>query len=91
MKQKPDKNRVGAFLSDENSSFHLILYNDNFNHINFVVKSLIDVCKHSRIQAYQCAIIAHLKGKSVVKKGKYAKLKSMKDGLVRKGINSSIE
>lgn len=48
---------------------HLILYNDNINTFDFVIILLMDICGHSEYQAEQCAIIAHYKGKCLIKSG----------------------
>ena len=47
----------------------IILFNDNFNTFDFVIKTLIDVCNHEPDQAEQCAMIVHYKGKCAVKSG----------------------
>ncbi len=91
MKQYPDKNTSDSFLSDRKEEYNLILYNDNYNDIDFIIDSLIKICAHSKDQATQCAFIAHYKGKSVVKKGAYADLKLMKDAFSDRGINTGIE
>jgi len=80
-----------AFLNKDKSEQNLILYNDNYNEFNFVIDSLINVCGHQKEQATQCTVIAHLKGKSNVKKGSYEDLKPMKNGLRKKGLTASIE
>ena len=47
----------------------LILYNDDVNTFEFVIESLIEVCGHYPEQAEQCALVAHTKGKCVIKTG----------------------
>ncbi|MCB2208014.1 MAG: ATP-dependent Clp protease adaptor ClpS [Bacteroidetes bacterium] len=47
----------------------LILYNDDHNTFDFVIETLIDVCEHDPLQAENCAMIAHFKGKCPVKSG----------------------
>jgi len=69
----------------------LILHNDEVNTFDFVIDSLVDVCEHDEIQAEQCAIITHHKGKCDVKKGAFDVLKPMKDKLSSKGLNVTIE
>ena len=41
----------------------LILYNDEVNTFDFVIDSLMKVCKHEPEQAEQCTFIVHFKGK----------------------------
>lgn len=52
----------------------LILYNDDVNTFDFVIDTLIDVCEHDPLQAENCALIAHFKGKCPVKNGSYKEL-----------------
>jgi len=54
---------------------NLILFNDDFNTFEFVIETLIDVCKHEPEQAEQCTIIVHFKGKCAVKSGSFTELK----------------
>lgn len=60
-------------LLEENKS--LILFNDDHNTFDFVIETLIDVCEHDPLQAEQCALIVHHKGKCQVKSGTYNELK----------------
>lgn len=48
---------------------NLILYNDDFNSFDFIIESLIEVCGHDFLQAENCAMIAHYKGRCKIKKG----------------------
>jgi ATP-dependent Clp protease adaptor protein ClpS len=69
----------------------LILHNDEINSFDFVIETLVKVCKHDEIQAEQCAFITHYKGKCDVKKGSFNLLKPMKDELINKGLSVTIE
>ena len=80
-----------SFLYKNKSDQNLILYNDNYNEFGFVIESLMKVCGHYKVQATQCTVIAHLKGKSTVKKGTFSFLKPMKTALIDKGLTASIE
>ena len=71
-------------------SKEIILYDDDFNTFDFVIDSLIKVCKHSAIQAEQCTYIVHYNGKCGVKKGEYAKLKPMCSALLERGLTAEI-
>lgn len=68
----------------------LFLYNDDIHSFDYVIESLIDICKHSGVQAEQCATIAHYKGVCEVKKGDLSSLKEMKSGLTEKGLKTEI-
>ncbi|PIP54498.1 MAG: Clp protease ClpS [Bacteroidetes bacterium CG23_combo_of_CG06-09_8_20_14_all_32_9] len=89
VKQKP--NSTGSSAERTSEEMFIVLYNDDVNTFNFVIESLIEVCKHKPEQAEQCAIITHFKGKCDVKKGTYYYLKPMKDGLISKGLSAVIE
>ena len=69
----------------------LILHNDDFNTFEFVIECLVTICEHDDLQAEQCAFLTHYKGKCEIKKGKFELLKAMKDTLVEKGLNVTIE
>ncbi len=69
----------------------LIVYNDDFNTFDWVIECLIDVCKHSPIQAEQLTMLVHFKGKATVKTGPFSLLKPMKDALVDRGLSAVIE
>ena len=47
----------------------LILFNDDHNTFDFIIKALVEVCKHDEMQAENCALIAHYKGKCAIKNG----------------------
>ena len=69
----------------------LILHNDNHNTFEWVIETLMEVCKHSAEQAEQCSYIIHSKGKYAVKNGPFKLLKPMKDAITERGINATIE
>ena len=77
-------------ISDEDKKV-LVLHNDDYNYFDFVIKTLVKVCKHTETQAEQCAMIVHLKGKCDVKLGDYKQLKPMKEALIDHGLNATIE
>ena len=68
----------------------LILHNDDENTFDFVIDVLIDVCEHDELQAEQCALITHHKGKCDIKKGEFTLLSHMKDLLLEKGLSATI-
>jgi ATP-dependent Clp protease adaptor protein ClpS len=70
---------------------NLIVHNDDFNTFNFVIQTLIEVCKHEKEQAEQCTIIIHFKGKCTVKSGDFQNLKPMYEEILRRGITVTIE
>lgn len=71
--------------------FQLIVWNDEINTFDWVIKTLVEVCGHSADQAEQCAYFIHYKGKYAVKKGDYDTLKPMCDAITERGIGATIE
>lgn len=69
----------------------LILHNDPINTFDWVIQTLVDVCKHTSEQAEQCAYIIHYRGKYAVKHGSLERLKPMKDAITDRGIDATIE
>lgn len=68
----------------------LVVFNDDFNTFDHVIKVLMKVCKHSHEQAEQCTMIIHYKGKCTVKKGSIGKLKPMCESILDAGIQAAI-
>ncbi len=68
----------------------LIVFNDDVNTFDHVIKTLIDVCGHTPEQAEQCTWIIHYKGKCSVKEGSLSKLKPMRDAICDRGISAEI-
>ena len=69
----------------------LIVWNDEVNTFEWVIETLVDVCKHSQEQAEQCAYIIHFRGKYAVKSGSYDDLKPACDAITERGINATVE
>ena len=69
----------------------LILHNDNHNSFEWVIETLVEVCKHTVEQAEQCSYIIHSKGKYAVKTAPFNILKAMKDAITERGISATIE
>lgn len=69
----------------------LIIYNDDVNTFDHVIESLMEVCKHDLIQAEQCTLLIHYKGKCQVKQGSINKLEVMCTALLDRGLSATIE
>ena len=78
-------------LLDEDASNAIILYNDDVNTFDHVIESLVDICRHSSVQAEQVAWIVHTKGKCDVKHGTFDKLHPMCRKLQDRGLSAVIE
>ena len=72
-------------------SHQLIVYNDDVNTFDWVIESLMKICKHTLEQATQCAMFIHFKGKYAVQHGDELVLIPMKDALLDRGITAAIE
>ena len=81
---RDDKMNKGGVTSS------LILYNDDVNTFNHVIKSLVEICGHDSVQAEQCALIVHFKGSCTVKTGVAEVLNAMCRSLNAKGLNSVV-
>lgn len=69
----------------------IILYNDDVNTFDHVIETLIRVCKHDAIQAEQCAILVHYKGKCSVKNGSIEELTPYCSALLDAGLSAEIQ
>ncbi len=69
----------------------LVVHNDDFNTFDFVIKTLIEVCKHEPEQAEQCTLIIHHIGKCAVKSGDYQTLEPLYREILNRGITATIE
>lgn len=68
----------------------LVLHNDDVHSFDYVIDSLVEVCKHEHMQAAQCAYLVHYKGLYDVKLGALGELRSMKTRLSKKGLKATI-
>jgi ATP-dependent Clp protease adaptor protein ClpS len=68
----------------------LVIYNDDVNTFDWVIDTLIEVCRHTSEQAEQCTLIIHYKGKCSVKEGEFDELAAMCTEICRRGISAEI-
>lgn len=78
-------------LEEVMANNQLVVHNDDVNTFDWVIETLVDICKHDPLQAEQCSLIIHHKGKCGVKTGPFEFLKPMKDAILDRGINATIE
>jgi len=69
----------------------IILINDPVNTLDYVIDCLMKYCKHSEMQASQCALIVHNNGRYAVKEGEYLKLLPIKEALTDAGLLAEID
>ena len=89
MKEKPrfDENH----LVEDQELRSLTLHNDEVHTFDYVIEALMDICSHDMAQAEQCTMIVHFKGRCSVKEGSFHELKPMKDKLLGKELNATID
>ncbi|MDX5338964.1 MAG: ATP-dependent Clp protease adaptor ClpS [Cyclobacteriaceae bacterium] len=88
----PELEEVEVLLEEllDQEDSDLVVFNDDVNTFDHVIKVLIQVCNHSPEQAEQCTLIIHYKGKCAVKKGSKAELKPMCEAILDAGIQAAI-
>jgi ATP-dependent Clp protease adaptor protein ClpS len=77
-------------LDDVDEVYKLILHNDDIHTFDDVIEALIQICKHDPIQAEQCTMLVHFKGKCTVKTGSMDILKPMHEKLIARSLTSEI-
>ncbi len=79
-----------AVLEKVSINNEIILYNDDVNTFDHVIDTLINVCNHTSIQAEQCALLVHYKGKCTVKTGSFDELEPQCTQLLEAGLSAEI-
>lgn len=87
---KPFVEVFDEVLEDTKETNQLIVYNDDVNTFEYVILTLMKVCKHTLEQAEQCTHIIHYKGKCSVKEGTYEELIPYRFAITDAGINAEI-
>jgi ATP-dependent Clp protease adaptor protein ClpS len=88
-RESPSFDEQNDVLGNEENS--LVLHNDEVHTFDYVIQCLIDICEHNTVQAEQCTFLVHYKGKCEVRKGSFDYLRPMKQGLIDKGLNATID
>jgi ATP-dependent Clp protease adaptor protein ClpS len=68
----------------------LILYNDEVNTFDHVIRCLMKICDHSFMQAEQCAYLVHFTGKCAVKTGALEDLIPRCTALLEEGLSAEV-
>ena len=69
----------------------IVLYNDEVNTFDHVIDMLVAACDHTPVQAEQCSLIVHYKGKCNVKSGDYNDLEPRCTALLEAGLTAEIQ
>ena len=78
-------------LTSHEDPCHLVVWNDEVNTFDWVIVTLMEVCRHSYEQAEQCSWIIHFQGKYAVKEGSFEELKPMCEAITDRGIGATVE
>ncbi len=78
-------------LTKEDQENHLIVFNDDVNTFDYVIHLLMQVCEHDFLQAEQCTLLIHYKGKCEVKTGSYEDLEPRCSKLLEAGLSAEIQ
>jgi ATP-dependent Clp protease adaptor protein ClpS len=76
---------------DTGTKLSIILYNDDVNTFDYVTAVLQQFCGHGHLQAHQCALLTHYKGKCSVKNGNYNELEMICSNMKEAGLKAKIE
>ncbi|WPO84516.1 ATP-dependent Clp protease adaptor ClpS [Chryseobacterium sp. JJR-5R] len=77
-------------LDETDEIYKLVLHNDDIHTFDYVIDSLIEICRHTPEQAEQCTMLVHFKGKCTVKTGAMDLLKPMHEKLLSRELTSEI-
>lgn len=91
MTTKEKKRPNISTVPQKGSARKLILFNDDMNTFDFVIDTLITVCGHGPLQAENCVLIAHFKGKCVIKTGTWEDLKPCYTTMIHKKLTVEIQ
>lgn len=69
----------------------IVLFNDDVNTFDHVIETLMRVCDHESLQAEQCALLVHYKGKCTVKTGTMEELVPKCSALLDAGLSAEIQ
>jgi ATP-dependent Clp protease adaptor protein ClpS len=78
-------------LEEENESYQVVLYNDDVNTFDWVIECLIEICGHDPLQAEQCAMLVHFKGKAIVKSGELTEMQDICTALCDRDLSAVVE
>ncbi|OAV44186.1 ATP-dependent Clp protease adaptor ClpS [Lewinella sp. 4G2] len=69
----------------------LVVYNDDHNTFEWVMKTFEEILGHTSVQSEQLALMIHLNGKATVKSAAMAELRPKREALVDRGLSAVIE
>ena len=87
-KESPKVSEQVLLKSDQ--EHEIILYNDDVNTFDHVIRCLIKICEHTFMQAEQCAYLVHFTGKCIVKTGSLEDLTPRCTSLLNEGLSAEV-
>lgn len=69
----------------------IVVFNDDVNTFDYVIDMLMNACDHDPLQAEQCTMLIHYKGKCTVKTGDYDDLEPRCSALLQAGLSAEIQ
>lgn len=84
------KTRTITDLEQEEEA-QLIVFNDDFNTFDHVIRCFIEICEHTFEDASKLAFIIHNIGSTIVKSGAFEEMKRMKEQLVDCGLSAIVQ
>ncbi|ARN77012.1 Clp protease ClpS [Nonlabens spongiae] len=87
----PEVEQEVAVKEQVSKEHKIVLFNDEVNTFDHVIDMLVATCDHTPIQAEQCSLIVHYKGKCDVKTGDYDDLKPRCSALLEGGLTAEIQ
>ena len=85
-----DYNEDVLLLEEAVELRNLVVYNDDINTFEHVIKTLMEVCGHQPEQAEQCTLLIHYKGQCAVKIGTYEELEPQCTAIHDRGISADV-
>lgn len=82
--------RVEEAQEKVTDTHELILWNDEVNTFDYVIDVLIRVCEHDPIQAEQCALLTHYKGKCSIRSGSLEEMSSLCLSLLDANLSAEV-
>jgi ATP-dependent Clp protease adaptor protein ClpS len=73
------------------NSYQVVLYNDEVNTFDWVIECLVEICGHDALQAEQCAMLVHFKGKAIVKSGELTEMQDICTALCDRDLSAVVE
>jgi len=71
-------------------TYTLWLINDDYNTFDFVIDTLMDLCRHSYEQAMQCAMITHNAGRCDIYRAGYDEVERIAATMLNRGLTVKI-